>query len=551
MKMKIKKGFSLLELTLVLGVGTIVAFMKFQDMKNEQESILASAVGQQMKQIGEAVNGYINIRYDKLSTLSNAAGTGTDPGPRTCSGSVCEITYQTLINEGLLPSTYTGTNANKSSYKIILKRDGTTPNYVINGLITTSTAWIEGGKTRYDLLGNAMQTAGIDSGMTKTTSIASGHSGQWTETSANFNNITSTGQLAFRVGFNSALYSVYLRRDGTLPMTGDLNLDGQNINNVAALNATGNITTTGDLQARNIKATGKIDADGNISAGNWVWAKNGYGDAIGFGGDAGGGDYEIRLDNGTRYLSIYSPNAADYTTVLKVDRNAKIDQRLGLMGYDPNELPSGWGGGLRTLDVYAAGTVGTGSGGTVNAYMNSSGNIYASGNIEAAKNVKGATLESTGRATVGEFVQVNGTVSEGDSCSTNGLMGRTGNGTPMYCIDGYWTNIVSSKTKNGGMFLPGGMKMMWGTLSENLTDYGSLDGLSYFESKFKTYEPTFIANGKTYKFSNIFSVQFSPVDVGGAAMERMWGTPYSGSFSYAFSSAIKTTMTGTYLAIGY
>ncbi|HFL5259069.1 TPA: shufflon system plasmid conjugative transfer pilus tip adhesin PilV [Escherichia coli] len=551
MKMKIKKGFSLLELTLVLGVGTIVAFMKFQDMKNEQESILASAVGQQMKQIGEAVNGYINIRYDKLSTLSNAAGTGTDPGPRTCSGSVCEITYQTLINEGLLPSTYTGTNANKSSYKIILKRDGTTPNYVINGLITTSTAWIEGGKTRYDLLGNAMQTAGIDSGMTKTTSIASGHSGQWTETSANFNNITSTGQLAFRVGFNSALYSVYLRRDGTLPMTGDLNLDGHNINNVAALNATGNITTTGDLQARNIKATGKIDADGNISAGNWVWAKNGYGDAIGFGGDAGGRDYEIRLDNGTRYLSIYSPNAADYTTVLKVDRNAKIDQRLGLMGYDPNELPSGWGGGLRTLDVYAAGTVGTGSGGTVNAYMNSSGNIYASGNIEAAKNVKGATLESTGRATVGEFVQVNGTVSEGDSCSTNGLMGRTGNGTPMYCIDGYWTNIVSSKTKNGGMFLPGGMKMMWGTLSENLTDYGSLDGLSYFESKFKTYEPTFIANGKTYKFSNIFSVQFSPVDVGGAAMERMWGTPYSGSFSYAFSSAIKTTMTGTYLAIGY
>ena len=549
--MKIKKGFSLLELTLVLGVGTIVAFMKFQDMKNEQESILASAVGQQMKQIGEAVNGYINIRYDKLSTLSNAAGTGTDPGPRTCSGSVCEITYQTLINEGLLPSTYTGTNANKSSYKIILKRDGTTPNYVINGLITTSTAWIEGGKTRYDLLGNAMQTAGIDSGMTKTTSIASGHSGQWTETSANFNNITSTGQLAFRVGFNSALYSVYLRRDGTLPMTGDLNLDGHNINNVAALIATGNITTTGDLQARNIKATGKIDADGNISAGNWVWAKNGYGDAIGFGGDAGGGDYEIRLDNGTRYLSIYSPNAADYTTVLKVDRNAKIDQRLGLMGYDPNELPSGWGGGLRTLDVYAAGTVGTGSGGTVNAYMNSSGNIYASGNIEAAKNVKGATLESTGRATVGEFVQVNGTVSEGDSCSTNGLMGRTGNGTPMYCIDGYWTNIVSSKTKNGGMFLPGGMKMMWGTLSENLTDYGSLDGLSYFESKFKTYEPTFIANGKTYKFSNIFSVQFSPVDVGGAAMERMWGTPYSGSFSYAFSSAIKTTMTGTYLAIGY
>lgn len=95
MKMKIKKGFSLLELTLVLGVGTMVAFMKFQDMKNEQESIMASTVGQQMKQIGEAVNRYINIHYDKLSTLLSSTNQSSDPGPRTCSGSVCEITYIT------------------------------------------------------------------------------------------------------------------------------------------------------------------------------------------------------------------------------------------------------------------------------------------------------------------------------------------------------------------------------------------------------------------------------------------------------------------------
>ncbi len=53
-----KKGFSLLELVLVLGVGASMGFIKFQDMKSEQENILASAVGQQMKQIGEAVNGY-------------------------------------------------------------------------------------------------------------------------------------------------------------------------------------------------------------------------------------------------------------------------------------------------------------------------------------------------------------------------------------------------------------------------------------------------------------------------------------------------------------
>ncbi|ELI8406353.1 prepilin cleavage protein, partial [Yersinia enterocolitica] len=112
-----KKGFSLLELVLVLGVGTAMAFIKFQDMKNEQEVAIANTVGAQIKQVGEAVNRYISIRYDKLSTLTSSTSQSNDPGPRVCSSNGCEITYQTLINEGLLPASYTGINANKSSYK--------------------------------------------------------------------------------------------------------------------------------------------------------------------------------------------------------------------------------------------------------------------------------------------------------------------------------------------------------------------------------------------------------------------------------------------------
>ncbi|ELI8407534.1 prepilin-type N-terminal cleavage/methylation domain-containing protein, partial [Yersinia enterocolitica] len=46
-----KKGFSLLELVLVLGVGTAMAFIKFQDMKNEQEVAIANTVGAQIKQV--------------------------------------------------------------------------------------------------------------------------------------------------------------------------------------------------------------------------------------------------------------------------------------------------------------------------------------------------------------------------------------------------------------------------------------------------------------------------------------------------------------------
>ncbi|WP_261847829.1 tail fiber protein [Pectobacterium araliae] len=259
MKTTNKKGFSLLEITLVLGIGTAMAFMKFQDMKKDQENIIANTVGAQMKQMGEAVNRYISIRYDKLSTLSSSSSQTSDPGPRACSANGCEITYQTLVNEGLLPAGHTGVNMQKSSYKILLKRAGTTPNYVINGLVVTTLPWSEGNRIRYDLLGRAMQAAGIDSGMTQSASVASGTGGQWTEASADYNAINKAGLLAYRVGYDSAMYSVYLRRDGTLPMTGDLNMGGQSINNAK------NITASGVIQTTTLTASGNISSDGTVS----------------------------------------------------------------------------------------------------------------------------------------------------------------------------------------------------------------------------------------------------------------------------------------------
>ncbi|HHB7760004.1 TPA: prepilin-type N-terminal cleavage/methylation domain-containing protein [Klebsiella pneumoniae] len=440
----VKRGFSLLELILALGIGSAMALLKFQDMKASQEDFTAKTAGEQIRQIGEAVNGYINLRYDKLSTLTPSSSQSNDPGPRTCNTSECEITYQTLINEGLLPVSYSGINIYKSPYKILLKRGGTAPNYVINGLVVATTAWKEGGKTRYDLIGKAMQTAGVDSGMTQSTTVISGMQGQWQESSSNFSNITGSGLLGFRTGFNSALYSIYLRRDGTLPMTGDLNMGGNNINNAKNITASG----TGSFG-------GNITSGGNINAAKEVIAHNGYGDTITLGGDNAGNDYEIRLSNGGRPLSIYSPNAANYTTVLLVWKNARIQQRLATNGLEPNDLPSGWSGGLRTNDVYAAGTVGAGSGGAVNAYLNSSGNIYASNDINVGHQVNtqyvwasgnlnsnyihsNGNIDADGRLNVGEYAYINGQAGIGGGCSPNGLIARTSSGSLVSCVNGVW-----------------------------------------------------------------------------------------------------------------
>lgn len=401
MKKQNKKGFSLLELILVLGVGSMMAFMRFQDMKNEQEMVIAKAVGQQMQQMGEAVNGYINIRYDKLSTLTSSSSQSSDPGPRTCNGSGCEITYQTLINEGLLPVSYTGVNAQKSSYKIMLKRSGATPNYVVNGLITTTLPWSESGKLRYDLLGKAMQEAGIDSGMTQSAALVSGLQGAWKETSTDYSNITSSGLMAYRVGYDSAMYSVYLRRDGTLPMTGDLNMGGQSINNVQDITAAGTATantlnSTGDtVVGAHIRVGGSAQVNGSINSNNSVSAQN-----IQSRGEVYTQNWFRTLNDGGIYFQKYGG---------------------GWYMKDANTITAYAGKNIQT----AAGVYG--------GYVHSTGNIDAVGQVYGAGGVV-----SGGRTTVGEFLQLNGVAYAGNGCSPNGLQGRAVDGSILSCTNGVW-----------------------------------------------------------------------------------------------------------------
>lgn len=484
------KGFSLLELILVLAIASAVSFIRFQDLKQDQENVQAKVAGEQLKQLGEAVNSYISIRYNKLSTLTAATGTGTDPGPRTCTGSVCTITYQTLINEGLLPSSFTGVNINKSAYTILLKRNGTAPNYVINGLITTNAAWTEGNRVRYDLLGKAMHTAGVDSGMSKLANQISGYSGLWSETTSGFSSINKVGLLGYRVGYDSSMYSVYLRRDGTLPMTGDLDMGGNDINNAGSITASGtgnfgasvksggNVTATtgfGDLitlggdkvnrdyemilhaqglpliihDTKNstdstiLRTYGNIDAYGNINAsknivasgtlyGRQVEVKNGYGDTITIGGDGAGEDYEIRL-SGDRPLTLWSHTG---TTA-----GASTQTRFQVWGKQYNK------GDL-----------------VLNASGDATGMITASGNI------------SSGGTVSGQYLQPTSTVVAGEACSPNGLISKISDGSLLNCIDGVWKSPVSLQTMTSVL---GGDHQNYGDICQRHLDNNGFSALGW------------------------------------------------------------------------
>jgi len=414
-KVFMKNGFSLLELILVLGVGTTLAFLKFQDMLHDQEEVKASAAGQQIKQLGEAVNGYINIRYDKLSTLSNSTGTGTDPGPRTCttSNSVCSISYQTLINEGLLPSTYVARNSFGSDYSIQLKRSGTSPNYIIDGIIVTNSSWIEGGNIRYDLLGKAMQSAGIDSGMTKSATQLSGYGNNWNYLSSGYPAIAKAGMLGYRVGYNSAMYSVYLRRDGTLPMTGNLNMGGQSIYNTQDITASGT-TTTGILKANTAATVGTTLNVGGVTT--------------------LGSDLNV-AGNGQVNGNLNSNNTVSGTTV--TSRGETYTQNwfrtLGDGGIYFQKYGGGWNmGDTATINAFGGKNVQT-TAGFYGGYVHSNGNIDANGQVYGA-----AAVVSGGRMTTNEYLQINGVAYINTGCAPNGLQGRSPEGQLLSCTNGVW-----------------------------------------------------------------------------------------------------------------
>lgn len=469
-----KRGFTLIELTLVMAVISLISFLAFKSMSKEFEERQAEANGKQIKDVGMAVNNYIVNHYDVISKLQNASGGTLDIGPRTCNANknICMITTETLSKEGLLPPTFNGKNTYGSGYNIVIKRGGASPYWNITGLIMTDTPLMLGsrnGNPRFDLLGLAMQTAGPDSGMTKSSSSkVDGYKGTWSANSSDYENINRLGLLGYIAGYGSNSYSAFLRRDGTLPMTGDLNMGTKNI-----------------YGAVNITASGKGTFGGEVQAGSWVHAKNGYGDLVSFGGDASANDYEIRMD-ADKPLSIHMKSNRNDITALKVTGGVGVTGVLDTTGNitsGGNITAGNWliahNGGGNTMYIggdaapHANGSLAndyeirmdtakpltiwnTAMSGdrkqtllevwgsqkiagnlSVSAANTADGSITASGNIQSSQTVSGAYLLPTS------------TVVEGTACVDNGKISKNANGALLSCQNKVWKNAFN---KDKGYF---------------------------------------------------------------------------------------------------
>ena len=124
---------------------------------------------------------------------------------------------------------------------------------------------------------------------------------------------------------------------------------------------------------------------------------------------------------------------------------------------------------ISTAGVVAAGTASAGAlhlrtpGGGVGGWAMSDENwmvalnnkhISTGGQVHASE-VHGTHLVSNGRLYAREYMEVGGVANEGWACGPNGVVGRTGEGALLSCVNGVWRQPGSSLIVNGSS-CPGG-----------------------------------------------------------------------------------------------
>lgn len=247
------KGFTLIEILLVIAILMGVGVMEMRRDVAKANDMAAIAVGKQITLIGGAVEQYMAAHTSTLQNMSDAACVS--------SGNYCTISITTLINDGLLPGNFQNVVKFGGTYVArVLRVPPPTPSQAaticvnanpapigcpvpypagavpfwqwgLQGVVFTSDTWkTNSGQVEWALLGAAARQAGPLGGVTQS-GTATGLYAGWTADSA-FGSGLGDGQLVYLTGGQVNLWGQFVRRDGTIPMTGNLDMGKKNIMNM-------------------------------------------------------------------------------------------------------------------------------------------------------------------------------------------------------------------------------------------------------------------------------------------------------------------------------
>ncbi len=337
--------------TIAIAFATVGLWQKREEMLSQQ----MAAQGNVLADIGNSINGkYLSIYYSNLVNGTAIPGIANEYAP----------TMAELEAINVVPVGYSTTSTYGTPYVISLAKTPAgcaAPNCDIAGMVYIDGAITDPSTGRPLTLDDGAAAIGGDGGYSDlmTPGTISGPDGGWTQPNP-LGNVA--GVLAMRVGYGSSGWSAYVRRDGSLPMEGDLNFKG----------------TTGTLH--NIANAATVNAQKVVTpAGNGVQIGSSflYGD---------GANSAIR-QNGAPYVQNSAGTEAADVNAGNVNASASVNA---------------------STDVNAARWV-TAGGAVTSPYLHSTGNAQVDGSIS-----------------INAYVQPHGWAPQGGGCSPNGSMGTDG-----------------------------------------------------------------------------------------------------------------------------
>ena len=359
-----------------------------------------------MLDIGNLINSkYLSLYYSNLVNGTAIAGIANEYAP----------TMAELQAINVIPSGFSTTSAYGTPYQVALSKipaGCVAPACDIAGKVYIGGAITDPSTGKPLILEDAAAAIGGDGGYsdTITPGTLTGMNGSWTDTNPLG---TVAGVLAMRVGYGSSGWSAYVRRDGSLPMEGDLNFKGttgtlHNIANAATVNAQKVVTPSGN----------------SVQIGSSFL----YGD---------GTNSAIR-QNGALYVQNSAGTAAADVNAGNVNASASVNASGNV-----NASGGMWSNGQITtnsnVSLAANGAAVMGGG---QLELNANGPLYLNPWSGGQTIVGGAggsgQLVVAGRLYTNEYIQPNGWAAQGAGCSPNGLIANSGSG-PLFCESGVWT----------------------------------------------------------------------------------------------------------------
>ncbi|MFJ1259015.1 hypothetical protein [Cupriavidus sp. CuC1] len=193
---------------------------------------VARAQGLAFVTIQGAINQYLTTYYSQLVQ----PGGGSVPGVAApLSPTLAELRAIGALKDPVIATAYNG-----GTYRVAITTfpaGCAAPNCNLDGLVWNDRPlrdWFN--NIDYPRLGVAVRAIGSDGAMSNSAAPAQllGMQGKWSTANPQGN---QPGILAARTGYNSASFSQFYRRDGSLAMTNDVAAGGYSINNANAVNA--------------------------------------------------------------------------------------------------------------------------------------------------------------------------------------------------------------------------------------------------------------------------------------------------------------------------